>query len=322
MDVQVVQVTAFGGPEVLVTAQAPDPTAGPGQAVVQTAAVDTGMLDLALRRAPSEWFDVTVPYVLGSGLAGTVREVGDGVDPSWVGRRVAVGLTGPSGAAAERVAVDAASLVAIPDGVDVTTAVSLVHDAVTALALLDDIPAGPGTRVLVTGANGGMGILLVQLLAAAGARVLGTARGAAKLDLVRAHGAEPVDVADRGWVERVRAEVDELDVVLDGVGGALGEAAFGLVADGGVFSAHGAPTGEFAEIDPDEAARRRVSLRGITDVQIPTERSVELLRRALAEVAAGRLRPVIGATFPLAEAAAAHAAIEDRSLLGKVVLVA
>ncbi|MBK3634622.1 zinc-binding dehydrogenase, partial [Streptomyces sp. MBT97] len=89
---------------------------------------------------------------------------------------------------------------------------------------------------------------------------------------------------------------------------------------GGRFSAHGAPTGRFAEVDPAEAARRGVTLFGIADVQFAPAEARRLTALVLAEAAAGRLRPVIGARFPLTEAAAAHAAIEGRRLVGKVLL--
>jgi NADPH2:quinone reductase len=100
----------------------------------------------------------------------------------------------------------------------------------------------------------------------------------------------------------------------------MGAAAFALVADGGRFSAHGAPTGAFARIDAEEAARRSVSLRSIADVQLTDAEHVRLAGHALAEAAAGRLRPVIGQVYPLEQAAQAHAAIEGRGLLGKVLL--
>ncbi|MET7791923.1 zinc-binding dehydrogenase [Streptomyces sp900116325] len=102
----------------------------------------------------------------------------------------------------------------------------------------------------------------------------------------------------------------------------MGAAAFTLTADGGRFSAHGAPTGGFAPIDPQEAARRGITLRGIGDVQLTDAEYVRLAGHALGEAAAGRLRPVIGHVYPLERAAEAHTAIEDRSLLGKVLLSA
>jgi NADPH2:quinone reductase len=111
-------------------------------------------------------------------------------------------------------------------------------------------------------------------------------------------------------------------VVFDNVGGDLGEAAFGLIAPGGRFSAHGTPGGRFAQIPPEAVAARDVTLRGIRDVQLPPAERRRLTEQALATAAAGELRPVIGQTFPLARADRAHAAIEGRSVFGSTLLVA
>ena len=207
---------------------------------------------------------------------------------------------------------------------DLREAAALVHDGVTALALLDTTALKPGESVLITGASGGMGTLLVQFARALGARVVGVARGPEKTALVRELGADHViDASDPEWGQRARAALGEggAALVLDGVGGQLGLTAFSLTADGGRFSAHGAPTGTgFAAADPDEARRRDVTLLGIRDVQLTPQRRTELLGRVLADAAAGRLRPVIGEVFPLERAAEAHAAIEGRGLVGKVLL--
>ncbi|MGI5482069.1 zinc-binding dehydrogenase [Streptomyces lavendofoliae] len=321
---RVVRATRFGGPEVLVAAEVPDPVPGPGQVLVDVAAVDTIYLETQLRSGwGGEFFALEPPYVPGGGIAGTVRAVGAGVDKAvWSGRRVAASL-GVTGGYAERAVAGADSLAPVPEGLALTEAVALVHDGVTAAALLEATEPKPGETVLVVGASGGMGTLLVQLAKAAGARVVGTARGARKTALVRELGAGAVvDPGTPDWAERARGALGPAgaDVVLDGVGGEVGAAAFGLVADGGRFSAHGAPTGGFAPVDPVAAQRRGVRLLGIGDVRLPEREHVRLLGRVLAEAAAGRLRPVIGGRFPLERAAEAHAAIEDRSLLGKVVL--
>ncbi|OKJ99411.1 NADPH:quinone reductase [Streptomyces sp. CB03234] len=321
---RVAQVRAFGGPEVLVPADVPEPVAGPGQVLVEVAAVDTIFLETQLRSGwGGEYFTLQPPYVPGGGIAGTVRAVGAGVDgAAWLGRRVVASI-GHTGGYAERAVADAGSVVPLPDRLAFTEAAALVHDGVTATALLEATEPKPGETVLVVGASGGMGTLLVQLAKAAGARVVGTARGERKTALVRELGADAVvDTDAPDWVRHARDALGPAgaDVVLDGVGGQPGLAAFGLVVDGGRFSAHGAPTGGFAAVDPGEAERRGVRLLGIGDVQLPPEAYARLADRALAEAAAGRLRPVIGGTFPLDRAAEAHAAIENRSLLGKVVL--
>lgn len=109
-------------------------------------------------------------------------------------------------------------------------------------------------------------------------------------------------------------------MVLDGIGGELGARAFPLTADGGRFSAHGAPTGGFAPLDPTEAKSRDITLFGIGDVQFGPSDLTRLTSYALGEAAAGRLRAVVGEVFSLEEASEAHRAVEGRELLGKVVL--
>ncbi|MFD9225418.1 zinc-binding dehydrogenase [Streptomyces sp. NPDC060064] len=320
---RVAQVKEFGGPEVLVTTEVPDPVAGPGEVVVTVSAVDTIFVETQVRSgAFGEHFAVQPPYVPGGGIAGTVRAVGEGVDKAWTGRRVITAL-GFTGGYAEQAVASAAKLVPVPDGLGLQEAAALVHDGVTAGALLESTGLGTGERVLILGASGGMGTLLVQLAKAAGAEVVGVARGERKTSLVRELGADVVVDATRDdWVARARAALGPAgaDVVLDGVGGALGLAAFALTADGGRFSAHGAPTGGFAPVDAAEAERRGIKLLGIGDVQLSDEEYVRLAAKALEDAAADRLRPVIGGTFPLTRAADAHAAIEARTLRGKVLL--
>lgn len=319
---RVARVTAFSGPEVLVTAEAPDPVAGPGEVVVAVAVVDTLFVETQIRTGwGQEYFPVRPPYIPGSGIAGTVRAVGEGVDGDWTGRRVVASIE--SGGAAELAVAPVESLVPVPDGLPLTTAAALIHDGVTAAALMEITKPAAGQRVLILGASGGMGTLLVQLAKARGAYVVGVARGERKTDLVRELGADAVvDGADRDWPARAREALGAAgaDVVLDGVGGEVGLSAFPLTATGGRFSAHGAPTGGFTPADPREAAARGITLLGIEDVQIPEKDRVRLTAQTLEAAATGHLRPVIGATFPLEQTAQAHRAIEERALLGKALL--
>ncbi|WP_326604557.1 zinc-binding dehydrogenase [Streptomyces sp. NBC_01799] len=322
---RVALVRELGGPAVLVPAEMPDPVPGAGEVVIDVSHVDTIFVETQIRSGSfSDYFPVRPPYVPGGGIAGTVRSVGEGVDAGWADRRV-IASVGFTGGYAEQAAASADHLVPVPDGLGLREAAALAHDGVTAAALMEANTPGPGERVLILGASGGMGTLLVQLTHAAGAHVVAVARGDRKTALVRELGADDViDGADAGWVEQARTALEAAggpaDVVLDGVGGAMGAAAFTLTADGGRFSAHGAPTGGFAPIDPQEAARRGITLRGIGDVQLTDAEYVRLAGHALGEAAAGRLRPVIGHVYPLEQAAEAHTAIEERGLLGKVLL--
>jgi len=245
------------------------------------------------------------------------------VDSSWVGRRV-VTDTGDGGGYAERAVAPAEGLIPVPDGLGLLEAAALLHDGRTALGIAEQAQVQPGEWVLVVAAGGGLGILLVQLAHAAGARVIGAARAKEKLDLARELGAEVVvDYSETGWPERVREATGGagVDVVFDGVGGQIGRDAFEATARGGRFSAHGAPSGDFAEIDPQEAERRGVTISGIQDVQFAPVEAKRLTERALSEAVAGRIRPVIGQTFPLEKAADAHAAIEARGVIGKTLLL-
>lgn len=319
---QVAMVQRFGGPEAVVTEEVPDPVAGPGEVVVDVAAADVLWVETMIRRGDGRpYFDVTPPYVPGGGVAGRVAEVGDGVDPGWVGAAVVARTDG--GGYAERVLVPASRLHPVPDGLGLPEAAALLADAVTALALFEGAGIGAGDRVLVVGASGGLGIVSVQLARALGARVVATGRDPRKLPRLRELGAHAVVDSDApGWPQQARDGLgDAADVVLDNIGGTVGEAAFELVAPGGRFSAHGTPGGRFAAIDPAEAARRKVTLRGIADVQLDEAARRRLTAQALAEAAAGRIRPVIGQTFPLAKAADAHAAIESRTVFGKTLLI-
>jgi NADPH2:quinone reductase len=325
---RVIQVDRFGGPEVLVPADVPDPVAGPGQAVVRVAAADVGFVETQIRAgAFGDYFAVEPPYVPGHGVTGEVADVGEGVDRHWVGRRVAAytGEQGGRGGYAERAVVEAATLVPVPDGLGLRDAAALLHDGVTALRLLDVVGVRAGEWALVTAAAGGMGLLLVQLVRAAGARVIGAARGGRKLELVRDQGADVVvDYSEPGWTDRVREVTGGAgaDVVLDGAGGAIGRAAFEVTARGGRFSAHGAPSGAFTVFDPADAGKRGITVSGIGDLQLGPEEMRQVLVRALAEAAEGRMRPVVGQTFPLDRAADAHAAIEAREVVGRTLLLA
>jgi len=318
---QVVQAIRFGGPEVLVTSEAPDPVAGPGQVVIDVSVAPVLMLETQIRRGwGGEYFTVKPPYVPGSGVAGEVISVGEGVDAGWAGRRVVSDTDG--GGYAERAVAPAEGLIPVPDGLGLPEAAALLHDGRTALRLAEVAPMQPGEWVLVVAAGGGLGILLVQLAHAAGARVIGAARGERKLDLAQELGAEVVvDYSEPGWPERVREATGGTgpDVVFDGVGGQIGRAAFEVTARGGRISAHGAPSGGFAEIDSQEAQRRGVTVSGIEQVQLAPADAKRLGERALS--AAGRIRPVIGQTFPLERAADAHAAIEARDVIGKTLLL-
>jgi NADPH2:quinone reductase len=322
-----VLVNDFGGPEVLRPVELPDPEPGPGELLVRVAAADTLHVETQIRSGRArEWFATRPPYVPGGGGSGTVVAAGDGADTGWVGRDVVV-TTGQEGGYAELAVAPEAGVVPLPDGVGLEAGAALLHDGATAMGLLDGTPVHAGDRVLVLAAGGGLGVLLVQLATAAGAQVVAAARGARKLDLARELGAvAAVDYSRPGWEDAVREATagKGADVVFDGAGGDLGRAAFGLTAPGGRMSLHGAAGGGFAPVDREAAAERGVTVRGIEQVRHVDEdpaTMMSLVGRALAEVAAGHARPVVGRTFPLSQAAEAHRAIEERRALGKTLLL-
>ncbi|MCP2163960.1 zinc-binding dehydrogenase [Goodfellowiella coeruleoviolacea] len=307
----------FGGPEVLVAGDAPDPVAGPGQVLVEVEYVNITFVETMFRASGFGPFPRRPPLIPGNGVGGVVSAVGADVDPGLVGARV-VSSTGGSGAYAELVAVDAAGLVRVPDAVALDDAVALLADGRTAAMQLGAAEVAEGDRVLVEAAAGGVGTLLVQLAAAAGARVVALAGGAAKTRLAEQLGAEvAIDYRQPDWPDRVRAAVGGVDVVFDGVGGAVGRTAFDLLDRGGRMLSYGLASGEWADIPERTAAERGVRL---VRASATPEQMRGFVEEVLAKAAAGQLRPVIGQRFALDRAADAHAAVQSRQTIGKTLL--
>lgn len=314
-------VTKFGGPEVFEVVETPDPEPGPGQVVIDVEVADVLMLDTVVRSgAGQDYWPMRPPYVPGCGVAGRVGRVGADVEPGLVGRRV-VARTGAAGGYADRAVVDARRVVEVPEVLDLAVAAALLHDGVTALALFEVTKVGAADALLVTGASGGLGVLAVQLGRARAARVVATARGPKLARVGRLGPHAVIDSDDPGWVKQARTALGEhgADVVLDNVGGELGEAGFSLLAADGRFSAHGMPSGRFAHVDPS-AADHGVSVTDIRAAQLSDADVERYLEQAMAEAAAGTMTPVIGQTFPLDQVAAAHAAIEARDVFGKTLI--
>ncbi|SEF26811.1 NADPH2:quinone reductase [Amycolatopsis pretoriensis] len=303
----------FGGPEVLVPGDAPDPVAGPGQVLVEVAYANTTFVETQFRAGAPGPFRAEPPLIPGNGVGGVISAIGEGVDPGLAGQRV-VTSTGGSGGYAQRVAVDAAAVFPVPSALDLDAAVALLADGRTATGLVHATRVRPGDRVLVEAAAGGVGGLLVQLARAAGALVIGAAGGPAKVASVL--GADSVvDYLAPDWASRV----GEVDVVFDGVGGSIGATAFGLLRPGGRMAIYGLAGGSWTEVSEVDAEARGVAL--VRSIGSPADMR-GLTESALAEAAAGRLVPVIGQRFPLEKAADAHAAIESRATVGKTLLVA
>ena len=306
-----VVIREFGPPRVLEPAEVAEPVPGQDDVVIEVELANVTFVETQVRagRPPHPSMLPALPAILGNGVGGTV---------AGTGRRVVASLNG-TGGYAERAAVPAARLIEIPDGVAMRDAVALLADGRTALSLAARAELRAGDTVLVEAAAGGVGTLLVQLARNAGARVVALAGQPRKLAIARELGADlTVDYRRDGWDEQVRDAAGQVDVVFDGVGGDIGLAAFGLLGPGGRFCPFGMASGRFAPVTPELARAHQVTV--LAGAAASPEELTALVRTALAEAAAGRLRPVIGQEFELAAAAGAHAAIEARATVGKTLL--
>ncbi len=305
----------FGPPEVLEPADVAEVRAGPDEVVIDVEFANVTFVETQVRagRPPHPSMLPALPAILGNGVGGTVGDASP-----WSGLRVVASLNG-SGGYAERAVATASALIRVPEELAMRDAVALLADGRTALALAGHADLGAGETVLVEAAGGGVGTLLVQIARRSGTRVVALASQPRKLALARDLGADvTVDYSQDGWERQVRALVGEVDVVFDGVGGDIGLAAFGLLRAGGRFCPFGMASGSFAPVTPDLAQASQVTVRRGAGAN--PEELVALARTALAEAAAGRLRPVVGQEFELADAARAHAAIETRQTVGKTLL--
>ena len=315
-------VTEFGGPDVIKTQEWPDPVPAAGQVLVEVEVADVIFVETAIRKGDhGKFFDVKPPYVPGGSLGGRVRAVGAGVPEEWVGKTV-VGRAAGFGAHAE-LALTTTDLVEVPPGLEVQTAVAVFSDGLTALMLEELAPPMLGKDVLITASAGGMGLLLIQLAHKAGAKVVAAARGPEKLALSKAQGADVViDYGKPGWEKLVLEATSNqgADIVFEGAGGDLGATAFTVIKDGGWFSAHGAPSGGFAPIDPTEAERRRVTVKGIMDLRADSTTTAVTGADVIARAVSGDLVPVIDQVYELDQVADAHRALENRALRGKALI--
>jgi NADPH2:quinone reductase len=313
--VRAVVIREFGPPSVLEPAEVDEVSAGPDDVVIDVEFANITFVETQIRagRPPHPSMLPALPAILGNGVGGTVASLGAGP-----GRRVVTSLNG-TGGYAERVASPASRLIDVPDALATRDAVALLADGRTALALAARADLRAGETVLVEAAGGGVGTLLVQIARNAGARVVALAGHPRKLALARDLGADlTVDYRHDGWERQVRDATGQVDVVFDGVGGDIGLAAFGLLGAGGRFCPFGMASGSFAPVSAEQAKAWRISLR--SGAAASPEELAALTRTALGEAAAGRLRAVVGQEFDLAEAAAAHAAIEARETIGKTLL--
>lgn len=309
-----------GTPEVLRPVSLPDPRPAAGEVRIGIEYAAITFVDTLIRAANPVAPPAEFPVVLGNGVGGIIDRTGPGVDRSLIGTQV-VSTTGGTGGYAELAIASVTDLHRLREGVDLPSAVALLADGRTAVGLHDAAHVQSGDTVVVTAAAGGVGSLLVQLATTAGADVIALAGSESKLDHARSLGAQrTVDYRDEGWMHRVRdVAPGGVDVVFDGVGGDTTTALFGLVRPDGRYLQHGAASGSWTELDDDAVSARRVTLIGLS--AIGAAGVFDLTERALDLAAAGLIRPTIGQTFRLTDAAHAHAAIEARSTIGKTLLL-
>jgi NADPH2:quinone reductase len=323
-----VRLHAFGPPENLRYEEVDDPAPGPGQVRIAVAAAGVHLIDTVIRsgRPQGPMPLPELPTIPGREVAGVVDALGQGVDETWRGQRVVAHLGVGGGGYAELAVRDAGALHAIPDGLADDAAVAMIGTGRTAMGILEVAQLTDADVVLVTAAAGGLGSLLVQAARNVGATVVGAAGGEAKVARVRELGATiAVDYAVAGWDAAVREALDEkaVTVALDGVGGELGRAALELLGPGGRLILFGFASGAPTRLDAGDLYARGLTASAAIGPRILQRpggmRDLEEL--ALAAAASGRLAPLVGQRFALAQAAAAHTAIETRATVGKTVLV-
>ena len=284
----------------------PDPVPGDDETLVRVRAAGINFLDVLIRHGRYPQMP-DFPAVLGVEVAGELED----------GTRVMAMRT--SGGYAELAAVPRASLAPLPDGASFAEGAGFLLTFLTAyVPLTRQVRLTDGATVLVHAAAGGVGCAAIQVARALGSRVVAAVGSPEKLELCRELGAEEAYVYD---------EVPDdlrVDVVVDPVGGELFEAAIARLRPLGQLVAIGYAGGLWPELQPAQLVGRNVAVQGVYIGRLLRHAPavIAAATRELLELwSAGRIRPVVGAEFPLAEVADAHALVESRRSVGKVVLL-
>lgn len=333
----------FGGPEVLVYEDAPQPAPGPGEAVVRIRATGINHVDLDVRSGVSR-LPVRFPHVLGREFAGEIAALGGKAgalkegDRVWVTCRVPCGaceycLSGRDnlcvregffgmdlpGGYAEYATVPIANLNALPPQVGFEdAAASQIAFGTAWHVLINRGGLQAGQSVLIQAAGSGIGSAAVQVARLAGATIFATASSDAKLERARALGAQHlINYRKENFAERVRELTGGkgVDVVMEHVGGEVFTRSLQCLKRDGILVTVGAHAGEVVPLDIIPFFRNQLRLVGSKNA------SVTELRKVMELVAQGRLEPVIHRAFPLAEAAQAHRVVDSRDFFGKVLLL-
>ncbi|HEX5386540.1 MAG TPA: quinone oxidoreductase [Gemmatimonadales bacterium] len=318
-----IRIHAFGGPEVLRFDDVPEPTPGPGQALVRLEASGVNYMDIYQREG---LYKVALPHTLGAEGGGTVEAVGPDVTLVKRGDRVA--WSGAGGAYADYAAVPAERLVLLPPGVTAKVGAAVMLQGLTADYLVTSTyPLTPGDRCLVHAAAGGVGLLLCQMAKRRGAQVIGTVSTEAKAELARRAGADEVILYTRQDFE---VEVKQItggagvQVVYDSVGRTTFAKGLNCLARRGMMVLYGQSSGPVAPFDPQVLNQKGSLFLTRPSLGHYTATREELLARAarvLGAVADGSLDVRIDREYPLAEAAAAQVALASRATTGKLLLV-
>lgn len=302
----------------------PDPSPGPGEALVDVAAAGVNFPDVLLSYGKYQ-FKPAPPFSPGGEIAGTVRAVGAGVTRLRVGDRVAATMI--SGAFAEKVVVPEVATVPVPEGVPMeVAAATLLTYATTLHALEDRAHLARGETLLVLGASGGVGMAAIQLGKQMGARVIAAASTDAKVAACKAAGADEGIVYTREDLkDRIKTITGGagVDVVYDPVGGAFSEAALRATAWEGRYLVVGFAAGEIPKIPLNLVLLKGCAIVGVFWGAFATK-SAEKNRanavRLFDMVKRGELAPKVDGVYPFAEAGAALERMERREVVGKLVL--
>ncbi|MBK9114546.1 MAG: NAD(P)H-quinone oxidoreductase [Betaproteobacteria bacterium] len=314
-----------GPPDVLVTAEGPLPAAKPGEVLIEVAYAGVNRPD-CLQRSGAYPPPPDASPIVGLEVAGRIAALGDGVTEWKVGDDVCA-LT-PGGGYAEYCTAPAGFCLPPPPGLSLAEAACVPENYFTVwYNLFDRIRFAAGESVLIHGGTSGIGLTAIQLCKAFGAVVFATAGTPEKVAFCRAMGADhALDYKAQDWSAEVWRITGKrgVDVVLDMVGGSYVERNLRCLAPEGRLVQIAFLEGSRVEVDLRHVMMKRLTVTGSTLRASPQARKVALAQALRAQVwplfAEGRLKVVIQRTFPLAEAAAAHALMESGALIGKVVL--
>ena len=310
-----------GSPDVFRYEDVPDPECPDGFVVVEVEAISIEGGD-TLNRAGGMM--TSTPHIVGYQCAGTIREVGAGVTDRQVGQRVVA--TFMSGSHAELFSIPSVVTWPVPDGADIIPVACVPVAWGTADDCLFEFGhLQGGETVLIQAGAGGVGIAAIQLAKRAGATVFATASSPDRLERIAPFGVDHgIDYSNDGWVDEVRSLTGGrgVDLVVDSVGGPILGGSVACLAYRGRCINVGSAGRDESQFDVSVLRMGNQSITGVfLGAEIATPRAQAMIGRLIDDVAAGNLHVEVDRTFPLAEAAAAHAYVESRQAVGRVVLI-